>query len=171
MPRTKVTIPRVTVNDLTEANDTLGGIAALKRDLTFVETCLNEDIDALKAEAETKARPLKAQIKELEAALIAFATYNKGELFKGRRSVELSHGILSFRRSSEVKALPKHTLAIVLGRCKALGFHGAVRIKEELNKDEMRTWPAERLQQVGAKLEEKDVFAYELKQEEITEAA
>lgn len=171
MTRTKIETPVRTIKDLTEANDILGQIAALKRDLTLVETGLNEAIDGLKAKAEIEAKPLKAEINELGTALEAFATYHKVELFKDKRSIELAHGIISWRKSTEIKPLSQHTFAMVLGYIKAFGLWEAIRTKEDVNRDELHTWSDEKLEMVGARRVEKDVFGYELKREDMDAAA
>jgi hypothetical protein len=48
-------------------------------------------------------------------------------------------------------------------------FSEAVRVKEEVNKEEMAAWPDERLALVGARRVEKDQFWYEVDQDSISD--
>ena len=156
------------VKDLKAANACLGEIARIKRNLAEINTTMNEQIDALKKDAEAKAAPMQARLSAMESGLLAFAEYNKADLFQDKRSCELDFGLLGYRKSSEIRPKAKHTLAMILGRLKELGFTQAIRSKEEVNKDELHTWPDERLDLVGARRVEKDTFWYETKAEEIT---
>jgi len=154
------------VKALAQANAVLGEIAALKRTCAAIEDSLNENVDRLQAQAEAAAAGPKSRLAQLELGLAAFAVHNKEELFSESRSCELTFGEIGFRRSSEIKPQSKSTWAMVLGKIKELGFVAALRIKEEVDREELRRWPAERLELVSAQRVEKDVFWYE-----ITEAA
>ena len=158
------------VKDLTEANTVLADIGALKRQIEQINATLADDVDLLKADAEARIAPLAARMSLLENGLLAFAEYNKGDLFAGRRSRELTFGTLGYRRSNEIAAKPKHTMAMVLGRLEELGFDEAIRIRKSVDKETMRTWPDERLDLVGARRVEKDSFWYELKEVEVADA-
>lgn len=155
------------VKDLAQANATLGEIAGLKRQIDAINAELNEEMDRMKAEAEAHIAPLAARLTSLENGLLAFAEYNKDELFAEKRSQELTFGILGYRRSSEIAAQPKRTLAQVLEKLEELGFTEGIRTSRSVNKDVLRTWPDERLDLVGARRVEKDTFWYEVKTEEI----
>lgn len=159
------------VKDLQEANTVLAQIGALKRQVEQINNQLGDDIDRLKADAEAKAAPLLSRLACLENGLLAYAEYNKDSLFSDRRSKELTFGLLGYRRSTEIAALPRHTMAMVLGKLEELGFAAAIRISKAVNKDELRTWPDERLELVGARRVEKDTFWYEVRDEDIKEAA
>lgn len=144
-------------------------IGAINRRIAEFESMMNEEIDRIKAGAEAEVEPLLRQKKEMEDGLTAFAEYNKNELFAKKRSVELDFGTLGYRRSKEIKPKPKHTFAMVLGRLKEMGFNMAIRIKETVNKEELHEWPDERLDLVGARRVDKDVFWFELNEEKIRE--
>ena len=51
-------------------------------------------------------------------------------------------------------------------KCRELGFMDAVRVKEEINKDALSDWDDAKLEKVAAKRDTKDVFGYNLKQQE-----
>lgn len=156
------------IGDLAQANAAMGEIAELKRELAKVEAAMNDEIDHLKAEAEALAAPFQTKIKAIEGGLQAFAEYNKA-MFDEKRSKKLDFGAIGFRKSSEVKPKPKTTWAMVLGKIKEMGFKQAIRTKEDVNKDELHTWPDERLGLVEARRVRKDVFWYEVDEEHIAD--
>ncbi|WP_457571290.1 host-nuclease inhibitor Gam family protein [Desulfovulcanus sp.] len=158
------------IKDLQQANQAMAEIKELKRSLEQIEHDLNDTIDRAKANAEAKAAPIQSRLEALENGLLAFAEYNKEELFAKKRTVEVMHGLLGYRRSKEIKTKPKITWAMVLGKIKELGFKEAIRIKEQVNKEELRTWTDERLNLIGARRVEKDSFWYEVKEENLEEA-
>jgi len=166
------------VADLDAADKALARLAAIRRIVDAENLRLNETVDKLKAHVtEVTAAPL-AEAAAIEAALATFAATRKDDLFAKARSQELNFGTLGFRRSAEVKPQPKHTWGSILERIKALvtgqdgdPFKAAVRLKEEVNRDVLKEWPEERLLTVGARIVEKDTFYYELKAEQIKEAA
>lgn len=155
------------VKNDSEANTSLAEIAEIKRSLDKINNCLNDDIDKLKAEAKALAAPHESRLAALENGLMAYAEYNRDELFSGKKSKEYNFGSIGYRKSTEIKPLTKTTIAQVLGKVKELGFSAAIRVKESLNKDEMHTWPDERLSLVGARRVAKDTFWYEINEEEI----
>lgn len=155
------------VKDLAAANKALAEIAELRRSVKAREGAMNDEIDRLKAETEAAVAPLQAKMASLENGLLAFAEFNKDELFVDKRSKDLDFGSLGYRRSKEIKPKPKHTLAMVLGKIKELGFVEAIRTKESVNKDELSQWSDERLALVDARRVEKDTFWYEVAEQEI----
>lgn len=159
------------VASLADANQALADIGALKRQITLIEAEMNTAIDQAKAAAEAAAGPLKLKIAAIDTGLQAYAEQNKKALFKDRRSHELDYGTIGFRKSSQIKPKTKTTWAMVLGRLKEMKFANAIRTKEEVNKEEMATWPAERLDLVGARRVDKDQFWYEIDESKIAETA
>ncbi len=157
------------VNNLADANAALAEIGELKRTITLVETRMNEQIDRAKADADNEAAPLKIRIAEIEAGIAVFAESNKRGVFKTKRSHELDYGTIGFRKSSQIKPKPKTTWAMVLGLLRDMKFPTAIRTKEEVNKEELATWPAERLDLVGARRVEKDQFWYEIDESKIAD--
>ena len=158
--------PILHVKDLKHANAVLAEIAGVLRELRTIETEMQEKIDQIKAEAEQKAAGLKVRLKALEDGLTAFSEYNKEELFKKKKSVELTYGVLGYRKSTSI-SVKRDTLSLL----KEHGFTEAIKIKESVDKDVLHTWPDERLAIVNARRVVKDKFWYEIKQEELKEAA
>ena len=133
------------VRSLEDATETLAEIGKLKRCLSDLESRLNDDVDALKADAAEQAAPLRSRLEALENGLAAFGEAQKESLFKDRRSVVLDYGTLGFRRSTVLSLLKGATWKGVLGTLKEMKFLDAVRVKEEPDKDVMATWPDERI--------------------------
>jgi phage host-nuclease inhibitor protein Gam len=159
------------VKDRAQANQVLAEIGQLKRQVAAINAALNDDIDRAKAEAEQKIAPLASRLDALENGLLAFAEYNKDELFPKQRSLDLVYGVIGYRRSKELGTMPKTTWKQVLGKLKELGLAAGIRTKEDVDKEHLRTWPEERLALVGCRNIEKDSFWYEVKEEEIQKAA
>lgn len=170
-PRTK---PQpLIIGDLGQADEALRQLAEITREQGRIESSMNDQIDQIKAAAKLQQEPLAASRKRLEDALAVFGTLKKDELFGEQRgrSVELSFGILGFRRSTGLRLLAKKTWAQVLQRLQDLGLTEAVRSKLEVDKETLRNWPEERLESVGVRRETVDEFYAELKQEEVVKAA
>ena len=157
------------IKDLAAANAAMAEIAGIKRSIAEVESAMNESIDHAKAEAEIKAIPLQTRLASIEGGLLAFAEHNKSDLFKTKRSRELDFGSLGYRRSKEIKPKPKTTWKMVLGAIKQFKFKAALRTTESVNKEELHTWPDERLETVGCRRVEKDTFWYEIDEAKIAE--
>ncbi len=71
-----------------------------------------------------------------------------------------------FSESAIRKPEAKSTLFLL----KKLFGGAAIRVKEDVNKEELKDWPEEKLAQVHAKKEHKDQFFYEIDRERINEA-
>ncbi|MFH2100217.1 MAG: host-nuclease inhibitor Gam family protein [Pseudomonadota bacterium] len=171
MARTKPKALIVPVASLSQADAALAEIASLKRKLGAITARMNDDIDRRKAEAQVEAASEEMRLASLEGGIKAFAEARKDELFTSKRSVELTFGTIGFRRSKEVKPKAKHTWAMILEKIKEFDFTAAVRVKEDVNREELRGWPEERLDLVGARRAEKDEFGYELNEQAVKEVA
>jgi len=149
-----------------EVNEALAELARLDREAKQLELAMNARIDAVKLETTTASAPLNEEKKELEAALQLYAVGHP-ELFTDKRSLELPHGKLGWRRATSLGTLGKTTWAEVLGNLKSMEFAEAIRTKQEVDKDVLSQWPANKLQIVGVVRKETDAFWYEPKQEEL----
>lgn len=150
------------VTSLEAANGALAEIAGLRRELRLLEHELNRRIDQAKADAESRAAPLHAGLEAWENGLRAFAELHKENLFGEKRSTSLDYGVVGFRKSTEIKPAPGGTWRAVLGRLKEEGLSEALRLREDVNREELHKWPDNRLALVGARRLSKDVFWYEL---------
>lgn len=168
-PRTK---PQpLIIGDLPQADEALRKLAEITREQARIEQGLNEQIDALKAAAKLQMEPLTAARKRLEDALAVFGLQRKDELFGAKRSLDLTFGVIGFRKTTSLRLLAKHTWAMVLGRLQDLNLTEGIRTKLEVDKDELRGWPDARLETVGVRRETTDEFFIEPKLEEIAATA
>jgi phage host-nuclease inhibitor protein Gam len=161
----------VHIKDLKEADNALLQLASNTRALQRLQGDLNKRIDKLKAQFEQDSRQLVASSEALGNGLHAYAEHNKAELFVKRRSVELTFGTIGYRESSEVKPVPKSTWEKVLAALVRGNYDQAIRVKAEVDKEALRTFSAKELSEVGARMVTKDTFWFELKQEQLVDAA
>ncbi len=118
-----------------EVNASLKRLAELtcqKRDL---ENKMTELVSEITAKFNTDAAPLLSEMEALESSIAGYATAHKDEFTK-ERTKELPHGTISFRVSTSVKVISK---AICLKALKALGMQDFINVKEEPNKDMLKT--------------------------------
>jgi len=150
--------------DIHAVDGALSELCELTRSIESTEAAMNAEIDSLKAKAAAEIQPAQARKGALEAGLEAFGKYNK-TMFDHIRSKELVYGTIGFRKSRQLRPMPKKTWAKVLGLIKQYGHDTAIRKKEKPNKEVLEQWPDERLKSVGVRWFEKDEFWYELKEE------
>jgi len=163
----RVRIAGTKLNSFDEVDACLAEIGKLDRELALIEHAQNEAIDQLKAETKEKCQPLQDKKTGLEIAIKEFCEANRGEFAKSKTR-SLTFGSVGFRLSTKVIV---KRIADTLQALKDLGLNGCIRIKEELDKEAMKSLPIETLAQVGAALKQEDAFGYEVKREEIQEAA
>lgn len=164
MARSKPQAPAVVINNLEQADDLLREMAVCSRAIESIRSTMNQAIDDAKAQAKEQAATHAARLKELEESLAAYATYQKAELFKARKSVTRVFGTFGFRKSTEIKPLAKQTWGSIMEQLKSLGLTHAIRTKEEVNKETLQEWPDERLEKVGARRVSEDRFWVEVDQ-------
>ncbi|MEZ5571202.1 MAG: host-nuclease inhibitor Gam family protein [Halioglobus sp.] len=171
MARRKPQAPAVVINNLEQADDLLREMAECSRKIESIKSAMNQVIDDAKSEAKELAATSQARLSELEESLAAYATYQKAELFKSRKSVTRVFGTFGFRKSTEIKPQTKNTWGGILDQLKSLGMNHAIRIKEEVNKETLQEWPDERLEKVGARRVVEDKFWVEVDQAALEDGA
>jgi phage host-nuclease inhibitor protein Gam len=150
------------VKSLDDANQALAEIGRLTMQLEAIDGKAAEKIGKIKEDAAAKGAEARDRIKDLENALSIYAEYNKGELFKDRKSITLSYGSIGYRLSTKV-SVKSSTLELL----KKLFSGKGVRIKEEVDKEQLKDWDDTDLAQVDAAKVTKDTFYYEVNREEI----
>lgn len=154
--------PDVTVvQTAKQAEAAMMELARLGRDIKIVDIDTANAIDSLKKLGKDKKEPLLAHKKELENALCTYATLNKSDLFKKRKSLETPFGVFGWRKATKLLTIAKMTLADVLGRLHELGITDAIRTKEAVDKTAMADWPDSRLETVGMRRVTNDEFFIE----------
>ncbi|MBN2534461.1 MAG: host-nuclease inhibitor Gam family protein [Spirochaetales bacterium] len=150
------------IKNLDDANLILKEIGLLERELDRIDTQAHKIINKIKGEAVKKGEQARKRITELSATIGAYAEYNRDELFKDRKTVELSFGSFGFRKSTSIRCR-KSTIEL-LKKAKLLW---CIRVKEEPDKDAMASLNDETLARVDAVRKVKDDFFCKVNKEEI----
>lgn len=127
--------PESTLKNWDEVNLALKSLANLtvaKRDLENQKT---EQINALTARFDAISAPLLADISGLEEDITAYVLLHKDE-FVESRTKDFSFGSISLRVSKSVKVISK---AVCIKALKALGMTDFISVKEDPNKDMLKT--------------------------------
>lgn len=138
----------------------LGELTVSKRTLENKKTELISDITA---KFDADAAPLLAEMKQIEGSILDYATLHKDEFTKDRTK-DMSHGSISMRVSTSVKIISK---AICLRALKALGWQDYILVKEEPNKEMLRTLSDVELAKVACEKKTTDNITITPKIEEI----
>jgi phage host-nuclease inhibitor protein Gam len=147
---------------LEDVNGVLREIGLLERELESIDAEAQKQIGELKADAAKKGEPMRKRITELGAKVQAFAEYNKGDLFKDRKSIELTFGSLGYRKATSI-SVRKTTVALL----EKLRLDKYIRVEKSPDKEAMKDMSDESLAQVDAVRKVKDDFFCEPNREEI----
>ena len=150
------------IETLEQANMVLKEIGLLGRELEGIDSEAHKRIAEIKTEAAKQGEVIRKRIVDASARLGAYASYNKEELFKDRKSVQLSFGSFGYRKSTSI-SIKKSTIELL----KKLKLDKYIRVKEEADKDAMSDLDDETLAQVDAVRKVKDDFFCEADKEEI----
>jgi len=138
----------------------LGELEISKRELENQKT---ELISGITTKFDTNAAPLLTEMEQLNSSIMQFAEAHRHEFVKDRTK-ELSHGSISMRVSTSVKVIGK---AICLKALKALGMMDYILVKEEPNKEMLKTLDDIQLAKVCCEKEVVDNITITPKIEEI----
>ena len=150
------------INNLDDANLVLKEIGLLEREIEVIDAGAHKRVAEIKAEAAAQGKPIRKKITELSSLLGAYAEYNRAELFRDRKSVDLSFGLFGYRKSTSIR-VRKTTVELL----KKLKLKGCIRIKEEADKEALSALPDDQLAQVDAVRKVQDVFFAEANHEEV----
>jgi phage host-nuclease inhibitor protein Gam len=150
------------IQSLEEANLVLKEIGLLECELQSIDDTAYKAIAEIKAEAAAKGEAPRKRIADLSSLLGAYAEYNRDELFKDKKSVQLSFGVFGYRKSTSIH-IKKTTLELL----QKLHMDRYIRIKEEPDKEAMADLDDEALAQVDAVRKVKDDFFCEANREEV----
>lgn len=155
------------LESLEDVNLALRDIGLAERELTQIDTEAHKKIAEVKTAAAEKGEALRKRIAELSTKIQAYSDYNRDELFKDRKTVELSFGIFGYRKSTKI-SVKKTTLELLKTLAeKKRSLLKCVRIKEEVDKDELGKLDNETLLQVDAVRKTSDDFFCEANTEEV----
>lgn len=147
---------------LDDVNLALRDIGLKEKELDAIDSKAAKEIAEIKTRAAKDGEELRKEIAETAAKIQAYAEYNKAELFKDKKSVDLSFGKIGYRQSTKI-SVKKTTLELL----KKLGFKSCVRIKEECDKDAMGNLSDDDLKSVDAARKVSNDFFCEANMEEV----
>lgn len=160
MARLKPNINKI--NSLEDVDFALKEIGLAERELEQIDAEAQKKIALIKEDALKKGESLRNRIAELASLIGAFAEYNKNELFKERKSIELTFGVFGFRKSTSI-----HVKKTTLELLKKLQMFQFIRVKEEPDKEKLAELDDETLASVDAVRKVKDDFFCEANKEAI----
>ncbi|MDR2663667.1 MAG: host-nuclease inhibitor Gam family protein [Treponema sp.] len=147
---------------LEDVNSVLRELGLLEREIETVDAEAQKQIGEIKAAAAKKGEPMRKKIAELSAKVGAFAEYNKADLFKDRKSVDLTFGVFGFRKSTSI-SVKKTTVGLL----EQLGLHKYLRIEKQPDKEALKEMNDDSLALVDAVRKIKDEFFCEPNREEV----
>ena len=150
------------LESLDDVNLALRDIGLKEKELDAIDSKAAKEIAEIKTRAAKDGEELRKEIAETAAKIQAYAEYNKAELFKDKKSVDLSFGKIGYRQSTKI-SVKKTTLELL----KKLGFKSCVRIKEECDKDAMGNLSDDDLKSVDAARKVSNNFFCEANMEEV----
>lgn len=150
------------LESLDDVNLALRDIGLKEKELDAIDSKAAKEIAEIKTRAAKDGEELRKEIAETAAKIQAYAEYNKAELFKDKKSVDLSFGKIGYRQSTKI-SVKKTTLELL----KKLGFKSCVRIKEECDKDAMSNLSDDDLKSVDAARKVSNDFFCEANMEEV----
>jgi phage host-nuclease inhibitor protein Gam len=128
MARLKPVIGKI--KSLGDANLAPREIGTPGRGLAAIDADADRRMAEIKAESAKQGEGIRKRIVDLSAALGAYAEYNRDDLFKDKKTVELTFGSFGFRKSTSI-SVRKTTLELL----KKLRMDRFIRIKEEPDKE------------------------------------
>lgn len=162
MARRKVTAAPV-LPDWAAVDGALRDIRECEHALTELGVDRDRRIDSVKEEYSKMALPLQNRIKKLEGDVKAYADAHRAELTGQSR--KLNFGTVGYRISSRL-ILPASKAAEAIATLKALGRKEFIKTTETLDRASLLRQPVELLNQIGAYIQQRDEFYYDVSGEE-----
>lgn len=179
------------IESLEQVNLALRDIGQAEKELALIDAKANEEISKLKEKALKEGEENRKFITETVAKIQAYAEYNKSELFKDTKSLELAFGKIGYRKSTKisVKKTTVELLKSLLGQNRLTlestsdaekktalaGFiakiEACIRVKEEPNKDALSLMEDSFLHEVGASRKVTNDFFCEATPDNVNEEA
>ncbi|MDR1252807.1 MAG: host-nuclease inhibitor Gam family protein [Treponema sp.] len=160
MARLKPSVKKI--ESLEDANLTLKEIGLLERELETIDGGAHKRIAEIKTAAVKAGEPVRKRIADLSALLGAYAEYNRAELFRDKKTVQVSFGVFGYRKSTAI-SVKKTTLGLL----EKLGLDKYIRVKKEPDKEAMAALDDDTLTQADAVRKVKDDFFCEADKEEV----
>ncbi|MBQ9149480.1 host-nuclease inhibitor Gam family protein [bacterium] len=140
-----------------EIDDNLKKLGQLKIEKSKLEGELTIKINGLKDEYSTKCNIISNEIKAIEKEISRFCEQNK-DVFFNKRSKKLNFGLIAYRISEKV-VIP--CVSSTIKALKALNYDFCIRIKEEIEKEEVKKLDSNILAKIGVKIDKEDKLSIE----------
>ena len=175
------------IESLDDVNMALKDIGLAQKELDAIDAKANAEIAKIKEKALKDGESLRTKITESASKIQSYAEYNKDELFKDAKSIELSFGKIGYRKSTKI-SVKKTTLEMLKklldGRRLELEkaeseekrnaitvlitkIQSCIRVKEEPNKESLGLMDDAFLKTVGASRKITNDFFCEANIEEV----
>lgn len=175
------------IESLDDVNMALKDIGLAQKELDAIDAKANAEIAKIKEKALKDGESLRTKITESASKIQSYAEYNKDELFKDAKSIELSFGKIGYRKSTKI-SVKKTTLDMLKklldGRKLELEkaeseekrnaitvlitkIQSCIRVKEEPNKESLGLMDDAFLKTVGASRKITNDFFCEANIEEV----
>ncbi|URA10526.1 host-nuclease inhibitor Gam family protein [Thermospira aquatica] len=165
MAREKIRREIIPLQTIEDVDNLLLKIARRQIEIERINADAEEKILAIKEEAKARSEKILEEITQMADSIFAYSELNKIKIFTDdKKTIELQWGMFGYRKSTKIS-----TSKVTLQLLKELGFTEAIRIKETVNKEEMRNWDDAKLAAVKAKKVIEDTFWYEVNKEKVLE--
>ena len=143
-----------------------------------IEAEMTEKIKAMREAAKNDIGPAQKTIKEIESEIKAFVESNV-EMFKVKRTIELNHGKIGFRKSpGSLKLLPSWTWKKVVSAMEAVkGMAKYLIVKKDVDRNQLLGDLRNNListalsEKCGVSINDRDEVVIELKHERLANLA
>lgn len=168
-------IPVLTRQD---AETEVGAIASLTLERNSTQILLDDEITRIREKFGPALAALMTLIELKSERLREWAEANPDEFTKGKKSIEMTHGVIGFRTGTpKLKTIGRKTWAAVLEAIKRLGPVSWIRTEETVNKEQIIAdarvggeppWFDKQMHVVGVQVVQDETFFIEPKLEELT---
>jgi phage host-nuclease inhibitor protein Gam len=141
------------VKNAAEASETLATIGELRREITRLETSMNDEIAGVRSRYEERVEPVKRELAKHEAALEAWCNDHRDELTDNcrRKFWDCPSGRIGWR--TRPPAVRIRNVKKVLAALRDSGLSRFIRVKEEIDKEAMLQEPLAAQKVPGVKFE------------------
>lgn len=138
------------------ADQILRKIARKSAAAADLEAKANAEIEAIRVKYG-EAAERRNEVKALEDELKKLMKSHEEVLFGGEEEAVLTCGVLTHTQSERM-TVPKAALEVM----KAHGWLEGIRVREEVDRETVKSWPAERLAVLGVRKTTAHHYGYEL---------
>jgi len=139
------------------ADKILEELGLLHLELADINAQAEAEMQAIREKYASNIDRYKSEIAAREKELKALMKNHDPEIFDGADKITLSHGILLRSEGDKVR-IPRDALA----KNEAQGWHEAIKVVKNIDRDVVSKWPESRLVVIGAQLRRVVNYDYEI---------